>query len=185
MSEVALALINRLRKEKDSRTIAQLPVDKLRHAFNGIIECICQQNIEMTVRGDLYTALTNLLLYINKYKRDESYIEFEKYMVNVVISYKSGLLDTLCRDAIDGLDIWKTTAFIAIDALNTMTLRAGSDVVQSYLLNRNFLQYTIDMLKYDDSALVHILESIDGKLKLKESTYTNNLYSITIATLYL
>ncbi|KAL4205904.1 nucleoporin Nup186/Nup192/Nup205 [Rhizopus microsporus] len=162
MSEVALALINRLRKEKDSRTIAQLPIDKLRHTFNGIIECICQQNIKMTVRGDLYTALTNLLLYINRYKRDESYIEFEKYMVNVVISYKASLLDTLCRDAIDGLDIWKTTAFIAIDALNTMTLRAGSDVVQSYLLNKNFLQYTIDMLKYDDSALVHILESIDA-----------------------
>lgn len=187
MSEVVLALLNRLRKEKNMRTIAQLPVEKLRHVFNGILECICQKNIEVTIRGDLYTSLTNLLLYIGGHGRDQAYMEFEKYMVNYIVSYKTSLLDTLCKDAIDGLEIWKTTAYIAIDSLNTMALRAGSDVIQSYLLSQNFLQYTIEMIRCDDAALVQSLESIDGKLsglyrkKKNNIIFVQCLYSLCIS----
>ncbi|CAO3664623.1 unnamed protein product [Rhizopus stolonifer] len=164
MSEVVLALLNRLKKEKRVQKMEQAPVEKLRHIFSGILECICQKNMDVVVRGDLYTSLTNFLLYISGHDRNHAYMEFEKHMVQYIISYKSELLDFLCRDAMDGLEIWKTTAYIAMDALNAMALRAGSDIVQSYLLKRNFLQYTIEMVKCDDTALTHLLESADAPL---------------------
>ncbi|GAA5798583.1 hypothetical protein HPULCUR_003988 [Helicostylum pulchrum] len=164
MSEVILALITRLRKDKITRPASQLPMERLKLIFNGIVECICQENTTFEVRGDLYSAMTSFLLYINGHGKDDSYRQLEMYIVEQVMAHNAKLLNTLCSDAINGLDIWRTTAFIGLNALNTAALRAGSDVVQMHLIQNNFLQCTIEMIKSDDAALSNLLEQTDAAL---------------------
>lgn len=166
MSEVVLALFARLKKEKIARPAAQLPIEKLRLIFSGIVDAICQDGTTFQVRGDLYTAITAFLLYIKQQGRDQAYKQLEKYILDIVSARNSKLLDTLCTDATHGLDIWKTTAYICLDALNKAALRAGSDAVQSFFIQNNFLQYTIEMIRSDDAALTNLLEQKDGELIL-------------------
>ncbi|KAG2231221.1 hypothetical protein INT48_001223 [Thamnidium elegans] len=164
MSEVILALITRLRKDKVTRPASQLPMERLKLIFSGIVECICQENTTFEVRGDLYSAMTSFLLYINGHGKDDSYRQLEMYIVEQVTAHDAKLLNTLCSDATNGLDIWKTTAYIGLNALNTAALRAGSDAVQIHLIQKNFLQYTIEMIKSDDAALSNLLEQTDAAL---------------------
>ncbi|KAI9255327.1 nucleoporin Nup186/Nup192/Nup205 [Sporodiniella umbellata] len=164
MSEMVLALLSRLKKEKKAQKMEQLPVEMLRHIFNSILQCICQQSVDVVVRGDLYTSLTSLLLYFSSHEQDIVYKELEQYMIQYITSYKPELLDFLCEDAMNGLDIWKTTAYIALDALNAMALRVGSDIVQSRLLEKNCLQFMIETIQYDDTALTVLLESMEAPL---------------------
>ncbi|CAO3653036.1 unnamed protein product [Mucor hiemalis] len=164
MSEVVLALFARLKKDKTSRPAAQLPIAKLKLIFSGIVDCICQEGTTFQVRGDMYTATTAFLLYIQGQGRDHAYKQLEKYIMEIISARNSRILDTLCTDATHGLDIWKTTAYICLDALNKAALRAGSDAVQSFFIQKNFLQYTIEMIRSDDAALTNLLEQKDAPL---------------------
>lgn len=172
MSEVITSLINRLRKDKMSRPASQLPIEKLKSIFNGIVNCIRLDDTTFEVRGDMYSAMTKFLLYINGHGKDDSYRQLENYIVENISYQNSKLLEILCVDASRGLEIWKTTAYIGLDALNKATLRAGSDIVQCYLIQNNFLQYTIEMIKSDDAALINLLEQTDGKFIF----FTNTLF---------
>lgn len=163
MSEVIISIIDRLRKDKTERPASQLPIEKLKSIFGGIVNCIRLDGTTFEVRGDMYSAMTSFLLYINGHGKDESYRQLENYIVDHITFQHSKLLNTLCSDASHGLEIWKTTAYIGLDALNKAALRAGSDVVQCYLIQNNFLQYTIEMIKSDDAALINLLEQTDGK----------------------
>jgi hypothetical protein len=118
------------------------------------------------VRGDLYSAITSFLLYIKRLGRDEASKRLEQAILNQIASNNAQFLDTLCRDAVDGYEIWKTTAFIALDALNTMALGASSQIVQSFMVKKNFLQYIIEMIRNDDAALSNLLEQADGKNRM-------------------
>ncbi|KAI8993542.1 nucleoporin Nup186/Nup192/Nup205 [Pilobolus umbonatus] len=164
MSEIILALLNRLRKDKQTRPTSQLPVEDLRNIFSGILDCIRQTSSTIVVRGDLYSAITSFLLYLKGHDKDETCKNLEKYIIEQIALYDYSLLDKICTDAIDGLDIWKTTAFIALDSLNTVSLQAGMPVVQPFLINKNYLQYFIDMIRSDDAALSNIIEQIDAPL---------------------
>lgn len=163
MSEVITSLIHRLRKDKIARPASQLPIEKLKLIFGGIVNGIRLDGTTFEVRGDLYSAMASFLLYINGHGKDDSYRQLENYIVEHIVSQDSKLLKILCDDASRGLEIWKTTAYIGLDSLNKTALRAGSDIVQCYLVQNNFLQYTIEMIKSDDAALINLLEQTDGK----------------------
>jgi hypothetical protein len=165
MSEIVLTLVNQLRKDTSKRPTSHLPVDKLRSIFTGIVDGICHEENVM-VRGDLYSAITSFLLYIKRLGRDEASKRLEQAILNQIASNNAQFLDTLCRDAVDGYEIWKTTAFIALDALNTMALGASSQIVQSFMVKKNFLQYIIEMIRNDDAALSNLLEQADGKNRM-------------------
>ncbi|KAI7906401.1 nucleoporin Nup186/Nup192/Nup205 [Cokeromyces recurvatus] len=164
MSEIIVTLVNQLRKNTPVQSISQLPIEKFQTIFNGITNCIFQKETTVTVRGDMYSAITSFLLYIRKHERDESFKQFEQFIINLITLDNAKLLNIICSDAVDGLDIWKTTAYIALDALNTMALHAGNDIVQSFIIEKNFLQYTIDMIRSDDAALSNLLEQTDAPL---------------------
>ncbi|KAI9473490.1 MAG: nucleoporin Nup186/Nup192/Nup205 [Benjaminiella poitrasii] len=164
MSEAIVMLVNQLRKNTTVRSLSQLPIEKLQAMFDGIVNCICQKDTTVTVRGDMYSAITSFLLYIREHERDEAFKQFEQFLNDSITSNNTKLLNIICSDAVDGLDIWKTTAYIALDALNTMALNANSYVVQSFVIEKNFLQYTIDMIRNDDAALSNLVEQTDAPL---------------------
>ncbi|KAI8970167.1 nucleoporin Nup186/Nup192/Nup205 [Mycotypha africana] len=168
MSDVVLSLVHQLSKsvQPQQHATSKQPVEKLRTIFNGIVEYTRQdkKNTTIDVRGDMYSAMTSFLLYIRKHKRDDATKELEQHILQQITSDNSKILNTLFSDAISGLDIWKTTAFIALDALNTMALQAGSNAVQSFLVENNFLQYVIETIRSDDAALSKLLEQVDAPL---------------------
>jgi nuclear pore complex protein Nup205 len=167
MSEIVLTLMNQLRKYTSKRPTSQLPVDKLRLIFTGIIDGISHQE-NIMVRGDLYSAITSFLLYIKRLGRDEASKQLDQAILNHIASNDAKFLDTLCRDAVNGYEIWKTTAFIALDALNTMALGASSQIVQSFMVQKNFLQNIIEMIRNDDAALSNLLEQADGRTECNQ-----------------
>lgn len=70
----------------------------------------------------------------------------------------------LCSDASDGVDVWKTTAYILLDALYVMSTKTNNEAILAFLVKNNFLRYSIDMIRRDDVALLNLLEQSDGKL---------------------
>ncbi|KAL9541318.1 hypothetical protein MBANPS3_009192 [Mucor bainieri] len=163
MNDVILALVNRLGMD-DTASTPQLPVEKLGSIFTGIANCICDKDTDIVVRGDMYSAMTSFLLYTQKYKADRSIKQLQLSIAERLSAPESTLLTIMCQDATNGLEVWKTTAYIALDALNKCALSAGSNAVQVFLIQKNFLQFTIEMIKADDGALSNLLEQLDAPL---------------------
>ncbi|KAF1796787.1 nucleoporin Nup186/Nup192/Nup205 [Mucor lusitanicus] len=166
MNDVILALVNRLGMDDATAHAGtqQLPVEKLGSVFTGIVNCICGKDTDIVVRGDMYSAMTSFLLYTNKYKADRTIKQLQHFIVDKITAKGSTLLNIMCQDATNGLDVWKTTAYIALDSLNKCALNAGSTAVQLYLIQKNFLQFTIEMIQSDDAALSNLLEQLDAPL---------------------
>jgi nuclear pore complex protein Nup205 len=164
MSEIVCALVIQLRKDESSKPASQLPIEKLKLFFSGIVDSICRKDTSFEVRGDLYSAMNSFLMYINGHGRDRAYKQLETHIIGQISAKDSKLLHTLCNDATYGLDIWKTTSFIGLDALNNAALQAGSSVVQNDLIDKNFLRNTIEEIRNEDKALTNLLEQTDGKM---------------------
>ncbi|KAL7312233.1 hypothetical protein PS15m_008020 [Mucor circinelloides] len=165
MNDVILALVNRLgMDDKTHSATQQLPVEKLASIFTGIVNCICGKGTDIVVRGDMYSALTSFILYTDKFKADRNIKQLQQFIVERISAQDYTLLNIICKDATSVLDVWKTTAYIALDSLNKCALNAASTTVQSYLIKKNFLQFTIEMIKSDDAALSNLLEQLDAPL---------------------
>ncbi|KAI9354412.1 nucleoporin Nup186/Nup192/Nup205 [Pilaira anomala] len=164
MSEVIVTLITRLRKDTAARPASQLPIEKIKLIFSCILDCISQEKATFEVRGDLYTCITGLLLYMSGHDTDDTSTQFETYIVEKITSHNSKVLTVICEDATNGFEIWKTPALIALNALNTVALHAGSDAVQNHLIQENYLQCMIEMIKSDDAALSNLVEQTDAAL---------------------
>ncbi|KAI8888214.1 hypothetical protein K501DRAFT_240949 [Backusella circina FSU 941] len=165
ISYVILSLLNRLKKDMKSRPASQLPTGQLKAIFSGILDCIQRKDSDIYSRGDMYTAINVFLLFIDSHIKDDAHKEIEQYLMDQVTSRGGELLDAICSDAINVLNVWKTTAFIALDALNTMALKLNNNSVQQFLIEKNFLQYTIETIRNDDSVLSTLLEQIDAPLQ--------------------
>lgn len=173
-SEVILTLLTRLREDKLRQEIleaspssstnvesSRLPEEKLRVIFSGIIDCIREDNTLVRMRGDMYTALVNFLHYVNHNSSKSSSIQSQ--FVNIIAANEK-FLAILCSDASDGVDVWKTTAYILLDALYVMSTKTNNEAILAFLVKNNFLRYSIDMIRRDDVALLNLLEQSDGKL---------------------
>jgi len=136
LSEVVLSLLTRLREDKRRQAILQvtppmftsagskLPVDNLRNVFAMIINCICKEKTSLGVRSTMYSALVNLLQYIapddTDVARSKDTLQelFRTQMARLLKddSDKS-LLEIICKDAREGFDDYKTTAYAALEAI--------------------------------------------------------------------
>ncbi|KAI8064293.1 nucleoporin Nup186/Nup192/Nup205 [Gilbertella persicaria] len=164
MSEIVLNLVDKLRVSMSVKRTSHLPVERLRLIFQAIVDCIRQENTTILIRGDMYSALTSFLIYIIQHERDATSKQLEQHILDTILADNAHLINTLRSDAFHGLDIWKTTAYIALDALNRLALLAGSQAVQLQLVEHNFLQATISMIRTDDAALSNLLGQISAPL---------------------
>ncbi|KAI9495748.1 nucleoporin Nup186/Nup192/Nup205 [Zychaea mexicana] len=177
-SEVILTLLTRLREDKLRQEVlaanptasvesTRLPDEKLRFIFNGILACTQEEGTTIAVRGDMYTALVNFLRYVDHSKNEfgatiqkRPYSDIQKQFIDT-ISVNDKFLDMLCTDATDGLSIWKTTAYVAVDALYVLSSQMRNDAILSFFVKKNFLRYSIDMLRREDVKLLNFLEQPD------------------------
>ncbi|KAI9314314.1 nucleoporin Nup186/Nup192/Nup205 [Dichotomocladium elegans] len=184
-SEVILTLLTRLREDKRRQDILEapqskdveftrLPDENLRVIFGGILECIQEEGTTMEVRGDMYTALVNFLHYVgqqggNSVRKNQQQLSaaansIQKQFIDA-IARNDRFLNMLCTDASDGAHVWKTTAYITLDALYVLSIKADSSDILEAMVKKNFLRYSIEMIRRDDVELLKLLESADADLK--------------------
>ncbi|KAG4088552.1 hypothetical protein H8356DRAFT_1056734 [Neocallimastix lanati (nom. inval.)] len=108
--------------------------------------------------------LQNHYLFENNY--DDVIIENH----SIIESYGDDFLEIVCRDASDGPELWKNTAFALLDSLCKLDekifeikRRKGEELCQNYVLSflvrRNFLSHFVGNLKRDDEKLRNIIQN--------------------------
>lgn len=176
LGEVTLSLLTRLREDKRKHSILQvgsdasvsrLPDEKLRSVFNSIINTILRDSTSIEVRSAMYSALVNLIQYITPDKDldDASPKIIHNQVIDIIGGgYKEELFDIICNDASQGLDIYKTSAYKALEALYILVRKSKSKVIHTYFLKKNFLQYNIAMIERSDVELTKIINERDGNI---------------------
>ena len=190
LSEVILSLLTRLREDKSRQAIlrvaspmdtanaadSKLPVDKLRTVFTMIINCICKEKTSLEVRSTMYSALVNLLHYVtpdNGVKAEATPSDTQKSLLELFRAQitcllkdqsKSSLLQIICRDANEGLDAYKITAYTALEAIYVLLNEDGRSDMHRLLVRNAFLKYAIDTVESSNDALLHIIEDRDGRV---------------------
>ncbi|KAI8342800.1 nucleoporin Nup186/Nup192/Nup205 [Chlamydoabsidia padenii] len=172
LSELVCTLMIQLRGKNQAAltldtvsTSYGLPDGKVVQLFVGILDTIQETSTTIQVRGDMYTALVNLLQYIQQHHPQISNsTKVEKQLVKLLSNRYESVLDTICNDSCDGFGIWRTTAFTALNALYILTDHVDDTIFLSLLVKRNFLRYSVDMIRNDDSAMLKILSEVDEPL---------------------
>lgn len=190
LSEVVLSLLTRLREDKSRQAILQvaspmdtanttdskLPIDKLRAVFTMVINCICKEKTSLEVRSTMYSALVNLLHYVTPddgVKTEATTSDTQKNLSELFRaqiahlledSSKSPLLQIICRDASEGLDTYKVTAYTALEAIYVLLNQDGRSNMHRFLVRNTFLKYAIEVIESSNDALLHIIEDRDGKV---------------------
>ncbi|KAG0170312.1 hypothetical protein DFQ30_002656 [Apophysomyces sp. BC1015] len=170
--EILLTLLTRLKEDSYRRKflqtdttaeISRLPNEKLRSIFIGIFDCIQATGTSDAMRGNLYTALVGFMQYIDQHG-DHDIAKHIAQKLHQRLAADSKLLGVICNDATDGLDTWRSTAYIALDGLLVLSNKVNSRAMRSFLQSNNFLRYSVDMIRRDDSVLLNILKQRDASL---------------------
>ncbi|KAG2176245.1 hypothetical protein INT43_005479 [Umbelopsis isabellina] len=130
ISELLLACMTRLRydhcPQDNTNAIklkSRLPDEKLRSLFEGILEFGNTDSTSVASRGNIYVTLISFLLYIQDSRKQNPSTDPDRlkaYMLSTINANGDNFIQQLYRDAQDGVDIWRTTANIALDALSAI-----------------------------------------------------------------
>ncbi|GAN03566.1 hypothetical protein MAM1_0043c03021 [Mucor ambiguus] len=184
LSQVVLSLLTRLREDKRRQAIlqvtppmfttssgAKLPEDKLRNVFAMIINCICKEKTSLGVRSTMYSALVNLLQYIAPDDGDASNCNDslqELFRTQMVQLFKDdsdkSLLSIMCKDAREGFDDYKATAYAALEAIYVLLNDEGRLEMLRLLVRSAFLKYAIEAIESSNETLLYIVEDRDAPL---------------------
>ncbi|KAL3882663.1 hypothetical protein ACJMK2_028981 [Sinanodonta woodiana] len=96
---------------------------------------------------------------------DTEYDHLKRENITTILSYGDKLMDLVCRDACDGLDVGRMLALSVLDTILTMD---KFQQWQSFLSSKGYLQHLIDSIASDDSSLVDLL---GFKLSILKSLY--------------
>jgi len=106
----------------------------------------------------------------NYYSFENSYDDIIIENQSIIESYGDNFLEVVCRDASDGPELWKNTAFALLDSLckldekiSDIRKKKGEERRQNYVLSflvrRNFLSHFVGNLKRDDEKLRNIIQN--------------------------
>ncbi|KAI8366687.1 nucleoporin Nup186/Nup192/Nup205 [Radiomyces spectabilis] len=177
LSELVVALLSRLQEDKRRQSVLHmspdivlsgLPKDKLCSVFASILDCVQTRETSVILRGNMYTAMVMFLQYVHMDNSNNqgALSDIVAEITHLVLYKNPDALDVLCADATDGYNAWKTTAYAALNTLCTLTTRDRQNGVEisSFLVKKNFLSYSIEMLEREDKALVEIIDQRDALL---------------------
>ncbi|KAI8373275.1 nucleoporin Nup186/Nup192/Nup205 [Blakeslea trispora] len=151
LSEVILSLLTRLRKDKRKQSVLQpqleqnvpiLPIEKLRNVFACIASAICTPASTCDIRSTMYSALVNLLQYMDLESNQQIGIGLSEA---IGVDLKQRLLKVISHDAHSGLDIHKASAYNALECLCMLVGKDRQSIMHNYLVNSNFLKLIIDL----------------------------------------
>ncbi|KAG2187533.1 hypothetical protein INT44_005222 [Umbelopsis vinacea] len=126
ITELLLACMTRLRDHHRSKgdgemkLSSRLPDEKLKSLFRGILEFGNTDSTSIASRGNMYVTLLSFLLYIEESRKHTPSDRLKSHMLAVVNADGDNFIRQLYRDAQDGVDVWRTTANITLNALSAI-----------------------------------------------------------------
>ncbi|KAI9599364.1 nucleoporin Nup186/Nup192/Nup205 [Syncephalis fuscata] len=196
LGSVLVAVLSTLKRDQRLQQLVQydrqVPVERLSAILKGLVEAVQMTGTTLVTRGNLYAALLVFLHYCGAEKSTtgtnssgsdtSSLIDFSQsiqgksvyrssvdtVILNVLQSAGDRFLETICRDAVEADDVWRTVAYTLLEVQSGLWRKQKTDRVLAYLSRWNVLQHCVDCLRQDDPMLQSIIAS--------DSTSGNLLY---------
>ncbi|TIB02516.1 hypothetical protein E3P96_02113 [Wallemia ichthyophaga] len=164
LSSVILSLITKLRVTFSSLSEADLderlytmPSDRLGSVLRQVIEVIVKPGTTVIVRGNLYSVLHNYLQIVNIQSISHGNLESEsQYLLESAFQQ---LIPIICRDCVDGSEVWKTVAFSVLDGLVALSSKSGSHAPLNIIVKHGFLRNFIQSVKDREDVLINIIQN--------------------------
>lgn len=195
-----------------ANTLSGLPVDRLHGLLKSLLSSLLTVGMSEVVRGNLYVALINQF-QLGKAHAEEPpvdepieddfglgstlfgdssvvskglvrYSGFETGTVDIIASVADRFVPLVCRDAIDGSEVWKSAAFTLLDSLVRLSRLHRQDKILNVLARQGYLQSFVSGLKEADEDLQMILKPDPGTYSLIATKYVCLLTPQRVSTLY-
>ncbi|KIY45026.1 hypothetical protein FISHEDRAFT_67260 [Fistulina hepatica ATCC 64428] len=183
LAEVVLSTIIKLREDRRQRKLFEsdaIPPERLYAVLRAILQCVLDNDRVELVRGNLYATLVNYFHLIAPATAGEL-LDGEVELVDGhapaygarqptsltaletgSLSLMKGIMDRLVaivsRDATDGTEVWKTTAFMLLDFLLRLSALEKQNVVLTALNRHGILANFVRGLKEADIRLQAVLK---------------------------
>lgn len=172
-------------------TLGGLPVDRLNGLLKSLLASLLTTGMSEVVRGNLYVSLINQF-QLGKAHAEESpadepmeddgfgldltlfgnsstfsrglvrYAGLEIGTIDIIASVADRLVPLVCRDAIDGSEVWKSAAFTLLDSLVRLSRPHQQHKVLNMLAHQGYLQSFVSGLKEADEDLQMVLKPDPG-----------------------
>ena len=169
-----------------ANTLGGLPVDRLYRLLKSLLSSLLTVGMSEVVRGNLYVALINQF-QLGKAHAEEPpvdepmeddfglsstlfgdssvcskglvrYTGFETGTIDIIASVADRFVPLVCRDAIDGSEVWKSAAFTLLDSLVRLSRLHRQHKILNVLARQGYLQSFVSGLKEADEDLQMILK---------------------------
>ncbi|KAG8847887.1 hypothetical protein FRB91_011356, partial [Serendipita sp. 411] len=160
--------------------ISSLPEDRFHGILRSLLDSLLASGMPEIVRGNLYASITNHLQLaqtvasarrqhfpveddpeeeplFGSSKEVQLYSSLEVGCLNIINALAERLIPVLCRDAIDGSDVWKTVAFTFLDSLVQISRIQRQHRILHLLSRGGFLANVCVGLKEADEDLQKVL----------------------------
>ena len=140
-----------------------LPVERLADILSRIIEVVIRPGITENARGNLYASISQLLTISASMPDDTSVVSMaentlQRATLSVLGSKKDRFFSTLCRDAMDMRDVWKTECFALLGGIVSSTAERDRQVLAPL---KDYLPMFVRSIKDREMALLESLSSDD------------------------
>lgn len=162
---VMTALVNLLTEFEGGN----LPVDRLSAALQSMVDILIRAGGTESIRGNLYAAMGQYLSLLTITIADDVSAQSPNLLratLAAIAAKKDRFFATLCRDAVDGTDVWKTECFALLGALVGICQSDRDRSALSPLSQGGYLQLFVRSIKDQEIALQECLSPEPG-----ESTY--------------
>ncbi|KAG8875052.1 hypothetical protein FRB98_008117 [Tulasnella sp. 332] len=209
LAETILTLTTVLRADRHHQAVVQstvddafaasLPVDRVHAAFRSIVQCVAQNGMSETVRGNLYASLTNFIhlvtaedhaetpfgstadnlnlsrtfsLIADDHHGDLSFLgsstakrapvvtrtALESGTLAILSMFAERFVPVICKDGVDGSDLWKTVTFTYLDALIQLSRTEKTHQVLTVMTREGYLKNFVQSVKTADSQMMGVLK---------------------------
>ena len=175
----------------DAMAAGALPIERLLALFRSLVECVLVSGTPGVVRGNVYSALVGYLQLIDAEKelaakrQDEALnggtnqmddfangrSELESGTLSIVNAFVDRLVPTVCKDATDGAEVWKTVAFTLLDALVRLSRTEKRHAVLQSLAKSGYLSNFIVDLKRSEEDLFRVIGTDPGLCRPEDSCF--------------
>ncbi|KAH7108531.1 nucleoporin Nup186/Nup192/Nup205 [Auriculariales sp. MPI-PUGE-AT-0066] len=158
----------------DAMAAGALPIERLLALFRSLIECVLVSGAPGTVRGNTYSALVSYLQLVDSEKDlaarrqaetttldhtegNGGRSELETGTLAIINAFVDRLVPTVCKDATDGAEVWKTVAFTLLDTLVRLSRTEKRHAVLQSLTKSGYLSNFVLDLKRGEEDLFRVV----------------------------
>lgn len=157
------------------------PSERLHTHMKNAWECVLQQGTSERTRGNLYAAIVRHLQIVQEYdsvsvqqrqvegfndgsqSKTSSRTAIFVGAVKIINVIADRIIPIICRDAVDGSEVWKTVSYTLLSALVEFTSDERSQRVLNALVRDGYLQTIVASIRDSSADLSKVIQSDHGE----------------------